>query len=29
MGNFGLGLNGLGLEVTVNVYGVAVAMPQG
>lgn len=28
-GNFGFGLNRLGPEVTVKVYGVAVAMPQG
>ncbi len=28
-GNFRLGLFRLGLEATVKVYGVAVAMPQG
>jgi hypothetical protein len=29
VGNSGQGLESLGLEATVKVYGVAVAMPQG
>jgi hypothetical protein len=29
LGNFRLGMNGLGREAMVKVYGVAMAMPQG